>query len=183
MGVSALTIGELADRVGMSKSGLFAHFGAKEELQLAVLRAAQERFDLYVVREAFKQPRGAARLCDLFRRWLAWGVAQEAPGGCLIIAAAAEFDDRPGPVRDFLAERQRQSLQGLGRTVQQAIDSGELPPDTDVEQFAFQMFSLILGAHHHVRLLNDQRFYQCALCGLDGLMSAPPRHSGSPAAQ
>ncbi|QNM98473.1 TetR/AcrR family transcriptional regulator [Chitinimonas koreensis] len=175
VGLSALTIGALAERAGMSKSGLFAHFGAKEELQLAVLRAAQSRFDDEVSRIAFQAPRGLPRLRELFERWLGWAAAQRQPGGCLMIAAASEFDDRPGPVRDFLASQQQGWLLGLGRTVQFAVETGELPADTDTEQFAFELFGLILSTHHHVRLLSDSRFVARARQGLERLISAPPR--------
>ncbi|WP_374536810.1 TetR/AcrR family transcriptional regulator [Chitinimonas taiwanensis] len=177
VGLGALTIGGLAERVGMSKSGLFAHFGAKEELQLATLKAAQLRFDEQVSKVAFQAPRGVERLRALFERWLSWAAAQRQPGGCLMIAAASEFDDVPGPVRDFLAEQQRGWLRGLGRTVQFAIDSGDLPADTDCEQFAFELFGLILSTHHHVRLLNDAHFLASARRGLERLIVAPPRRN------
>jgi AcrR family transcriptional regulator len=174
VGLSAVTIGELAERVQMSKSGLFAHFGAKEELQLAVLKAAQAKFDDEVSRLAFQAPRGLARLRDLFSRWLAWGAAQPTPGGCLILAAVSEFDDRPGAVRDYLAEQQRAWLKGLARAVGFAIEAGELPPNTDTGQFAFEMFGLILSTQHHARLLDDLRYLKCAEAGLERLISSPP---------
>jgi AcrR family transcriptional regulator len=175
VGLSALTIGELADRVHMSKSGLFAHFGSKEELQLAVLKAAQAKFDDDVSRPAFRSPRGLERLRDLFSRWLAWGAAQPTPGGCLILAAVSEFDDRPGAVRDYLATQQRGWLAGLARAVGFAIEAGELPADTDADQFAFELFGLILSTQHHARLLGDLSYLKRAEAGLERLITAPPR--------
>lgn len=177
LGLSALTIGELAERVGMSKSGLFAHFGAKEELQLAVLRAAQARFDEEVARQAFREPRGLPRMRALFARWLSWTAAQP-QGGCVILSAASEFDDRPGQIRDHLAQQQQGWLLGLARLVKQAVEAGELPADTDEAQFAFELFGLILSTHHHVRLLSDARFLQAAHTGLERLIANPPRPLG-----
>ncbi|MEH6460734.1 TetR/AcrR family transcriptional regulator [Chitinimonas sp. JJ19] len=174
VGLGALTIGELAERVGMSKSGLFAHFGAKEELQLAVLRAAQARFDENVSRQAFLAPRGLARLRELYKRWLGWAASNRQPGGCLMLAAASEFDDRPGPVRDYLARQQEGWLAGLSRTVGFAVEAGELPENTDTEQFAFELFGLILSTHHHVRLLQDERYFALAQAGLERLINAAP---------
>ncbi|QDQ24975.1 TetR/AcrR family transcriptional regulator [Chitinimonas arctica] len=176
-GLAALTIGELAERAQMSKSGVFAHFGSKEELQLAVLRAAQGRFDESVSRVAFQTPRGLARLRELFSRWLSWSAARPQPGGCLMLAAASEFDDRPGLVRDYLAKQQLGWLEGLQRTVSYAIEATELPADTDTEQFAFELFGLILSTHHHARLLNDDRYFRAAQAGLERLISAPPRRN------
>jgi AcrR family transcriptional regulator len=177
LGLSALTIGELAERVGMSKSGLFAHFGSKEELQLAVLRAAMQRFDDEVSRVAFQSPRGLQRLRELFNRWLAWAVAQPQVGGCVVLAAASEFDDRPGMIHDFLVSQQAAWLQALARTVSMAVDAAELPDDTDTTQFAFELFGLILSTHHHVRLLSDPVFVERAKVGLERLISAPPRRT------
>ncbi|MFC4158555.1 TetR/AcrR family transcriptional regulator [Chitinimonas lacunae] len=175
VGLASLTIGALAERVGMSKSGLFAHFGAKEELQLAVLRAAQARFDEQVLRPALTHPRGLKRLRAMYHGWLDWTMRQERPGGCVILAAASEFDDRPGPVRDFLASQTETWLTGLGRMARLAVEAGELPADTDIEQFAFEWLGLILSVHHHHGLLDDQRFYPMAWRGLERLIAAPPR--------
>ena len=100
VGVSGLSIGSLADKAGMSKSGVFAHFGSKEELQIAVMRESQQRFVDIVVRPALKAPRGIARLRAIFTNWLDWTERARLPGGCPMNAAANEFDDQPGPVRD-----------------------------------------------------------------------------------
>jgi AcrR family transcriptional regulator len=175
VGLSGLSIGMLAERTGMSKSGLFAHFGAKGELQLAVLKAAQQRFDDAVARPAFLAPRGLPRLRGLFEGWLHWSADQPGPGGCVILAAASEFDDRPGPIRDFLCAQQEGWLTGLRRTIGFAMEAGELPQDTDTRQFAFEIFGLILSTHHHSRLLRDARYIDLALAGLERLIAYPPR--------
>ncbi|HXH03285.1 MAG TPA: helix-turn-helix domain-containing protein [Candidatus Competibacteraceae bacterium] len=171
LGLEGLTIGTLAERLGLSKSGVFAHFGSKEELQLAVLREAQERFVAAVLRPALAEPRGLARLRALFERWLAWSANLPEPGGCLMMAAAYEFDDRPGPVRDALAEGQRAWRASLTRTIRLAIDSGELRPDTDAEQFAFELFGVALAAHHDTRLLGEARAREHALRALERLIA------------
>src|SRR4029078_854398 len=96
-GMEGVSIGHLAEELGLSKSGLFAHFGSKEVLQVEILRFAAERFVENVVRPALAQPRGAPRLRRIFERWIAWDRSHSVPGGCLFVAAASELDDRPGP--------------------------------------------------------------------------------------
>lgn len=177
VGLDSLTIGALADRVKMSKSGLFAHFGSKEELQLSVLRAAQKGFNEAVLQPALKAPRGLTRLRRIFEGWLDWCGDSEARGGCVILAASYEFDDRPGPVRDMLADAGRLWLAGLARSAQLAIETGELPANVDTEQFAFQIYGLVLSTHFHMRLLSDPMAPQRALQGLEQLIAAPPRLS------
>ncbi|MDK2126160.1 TetR/AcrR family transcriptional regulator [Parachitinimonas caeni] len=172
IGVTGLTIGALADRVQMSKSGLFAHFGSKEELQLAVIKAAQERFVEQVVRPAFAEPRGLARIRALLKGWVGWGADVEASGGCLILAAAAEFDDRPGIVHDHLVREQKSWFASLARATEIAIETGELSPEVDTSQFAFELFGLVLSAHHHARLLGDASACNRALAGLERLIDA-----------
>jgi len=183
IGVSSLTIGTLSDKVGMSKSGLFAHFGSKEELQLAVLKSAQDRFSAEVLLPAYKEARGLARLRAVFSRWLVWsgGVCTKSYGGCLILAANHEYDDRPGPVRDLLAIMQRTLISNLSKSVQFAIDSGELPEDTNPLQFAFELFGLVLSAQLHTRLLHDQTTLQYASIGFERLIAAPPLFLQKPA--
>ena len=136
-GLDGLTIGTLADATGMSKSGLFAHFGSREELLLAVLAHGQAQFTEVVFQPAMTKPRGIARLKAMFINWLDWTESAELPGGCPMIGGASEFDDRPGPVRDMLAGGQRTWIETLKRSVRQAIEEGELPADTDPEQIDF----------------------------------------------
>ncbi|MBK8065506.1 MAG: TetR family transcriptional regulator [Betaproteobacteria bacterium] len=171
LGLEGLTIGQLAEASGMSKSGLFAHFGSREELQLAVLRHGEALFAQNVFEPALSAARGVARIRALFRNWLDWTESSELPGGCLMIAAAAEFDDRPGPVRDALARSQRAWIATLRKAVGMAIETGELRADTDTEQFVFEMFGISLATHHHRRLLGEPRARQRALAGLERLIA------------
>jgi len=170
-GLDGLTIGTLADATGMSKSGLFAHFGSREELLLAVLAHGQAQFTEVVFQPAMTKPRGIARLKAMFINWLDWTESAELPGGCPMIGGASEFDDRPGPVRDMLAGGQRTWIETLKRSVRQAIEEGELPADTDPEQIAFEMFGIALVVHHHRRLLGYPKARARALAALDKLIS------------
>jgi len=154
-GLEGLTIGSLASRLGMSKSGLFAHFGSKEDLQLATLKNARERFERFVFTPALTAPRGLPRLRELFRRWLAWSDNSSMPGGCVIIGATTEYDDRPGPVRDSLVAAQRDLRRALARAVELAVAEGHLGRETDPEQFSFELFAIVYAAHHDRRLLRN----------------------------
>src|SRR5512140_581658 len=120
LGLEGLTIGRLAEALELSKSGLFAHFGSKEALQVAVLDRAGERFAEVVVRPALAAPRGEARLRALFERWLAWPREVALPGGCIFVQAASELDDRPGAARDRLAALEREWLETIARVVRGA---------------------------------------------------------------
>jgi AcrR family transcriptional regulator len=170
-GLDGLTIGTLADATGMSKSGLFAHFGSREELLLAVLAHGQAQFTEVVFQPAMAKPRGIARLKAMFINWLDWTESAELPGGCPMIGGASEFDDKPGPVRDMLAGGQRTWIETLKRSVRQAIEEGELSADTDPEQIAFEMFGIALVVHHHRRLLGYPKARGRALAALDKLIS------------
>ena len=170
-GLDGLTIGTLADATGMSKSGLFAHFGSREELLLAVLAHGQAEFAEVVFQPAMAKPRGIARLRAMFINWLDWTESAELPGGCPMIGGASEFDDKPGPVRDMLAGGQRTWIETLKRSVRQAIEEGELPAQTDPEQIAFEMFGIALVVHHHRRLLGYPKARARALAALDKLIS------------
>jgi AcrR family transcriptional regulator len=154
-GLEGLSIGGLASELGLSKSGLFAHFGSKEELQIQVLEEASERFRETVIRPAFKAPRGEPRIWALLDRWLAWGNDPAKPGGCIFVTAAVELDDRPGPARDYLEAAQKQWLADLARSARLAIEMGHFRPDADPEQFAFEFYALALGFHHARRMLRD----------------------------
>jgi AcrR family transcriptional regulator len=156
-GLEGLTVGSLATELGLSKSGLFAHFGSKEALQVQVLQAATRRFEDLVFAPALKAPRGEPRLRDILTRWLAWERDEGLPGGCIFIAAASELDDRPGPARDFLVEQQERLLGALARAVRLCKEEGHFRADVDPEQMAFELYALILGRHHRGRLLKDAR--------------------------
>jgi AcrR family transcriptional regulator len=152
-GLSAVSIGDLAKQVGMSKSGLFAHFESKENLQIETLKAAVKHYIETVVSPSLRAPRGEPRVRAFFENWFNWSAASSLPGGCLFIAAASEFDDKPGPVRDFVAASQRDWLATLSQAVRIAIDEGHFRSDVEPEQFAHDLYSIILAYHHFSRLL------------------------------
>jgi AcrR family transcriptional regulator len=147
-GFEGLTIGNIAQAVGMSKSGVFAHFGSREDLQLAVLDAAAQRFTDNVFMPAMREKRGLPRLRAIMRHWVIW-MRNE---GCPMVAAAVEYDDRPGAIRDRVVEYQMRLRRELARAIQMAIDSGELKSDCDPEQLAFEIFAVELALHHDSRL-------------------------------
>ncbi|MBU8974639.1 MULTISPECIES: TetR/AcrR family transcriptional regulator [unclassified Lysobacter] len=149
-GLEGLSIGPLAQAVGMSKSGVFAHFGSREDLQLAVLDAAGERFVDFVLRPALKQPRGLARLRAVLEAWYDW--VRQSEGSCLLLSAASEYDDRPGPLRDRLVQHERRWRVEVARAVGLAIETGELSADTDADQMAFELYALALAVHHDAGL-------------------------------
>jgi AcrR family transcriptional regulator len=175
-GLEGLTIGTLAAATGMSKSGLFAHFGSREDLLLAVLGLGQEEFVRLVVNPALSKPRGLPRLRALFTHWIDWTESADLPGGCPMIGGATEFDDKPGPVRDALAAGQTAWIATLNRAVRQAIEQRQLAPDTDAEQISFELFGLALVVHHHRRLLGYDKARQRALEALEAVLErhAPP---------
>jgi AcrR family transcriptional regulator len=157
VGLNGLSIGALAEHTGMSKSGLFAHFGSKEALQLAVLEAAEERFIDMVVRPASQAPRGIARIREIFERGFAWEKIWAGKGGCVFNASAPEFDDQPGPVRDRLVRAQRDWRETLLRVARGAVQTGEFRADLDCEQFAYELKAINLGYIHSSRLMRDPK--------------------------
>ena len=152
MGLEGLSIGALAEVTGMSKSGVFAHFGSREELQIAVIREYHRRFEEEVFFPAMHEPRGVPRLRALFERWLQ-RVSVERDSGCIYISGAVEFDDRPGPVRDALVSMVRAWHGAMERAIRIAIEDGQLEPGTDAQQMLFEMHGLILALHHDARLM------------------------------
>ncbi|HEX3071171.1 MAG TPA: TetR/AcrR family transcriptional regulator [Thermoanaerobaculia bacterium] len=152
-GLAAVSIGELARKVGMSKSGVFAHFESKENLQIEVLRSAVSHFIAEVVGPALKKPRGEARVRALFENWFDWSGNASLPGGCIFIAAASELDDKPGPVRDYLVSTQKEWLATLSQAVRIAVDEGQFRSDVDAQQLAHDFYSILLAYHHFSRLL------------------------------
>lgn len=170
MGLNGLTIGTLASHTGMSKSGLFRHFGSKEALQVATLRAGVDLFTSVVVRPALKAPRGLARVRALFDRWLDWETGKGLAGGCLFIAASIEMDDRPGEVRDYLVATQREWLDLIARTARYAFEAGDLRPDLDVDQFAHELNAVVLGFHQAHRLMRDPAAVRRARIQFDRLV-------------
>ena len=150
-GLEGLTIGGVAEQVGMSKSGVFAHFGSREDLQLATLDHGGERFIRDVLLPALKEKRGLPRLRAIYANWSEW-VRHEDDGGCLFLAAASEYDDRPGPIRDRVVQQETDWREQLARAVQLAVDAGELAADTDPAQMAFEIYAIALAVHHDAGL-------------------------------
>ncbi|MFC3531525.1 TetR/AcrR family transcriptional regulator [Vogesella facilis] len=165
-GIAALTIGELAAASGMSKSGLFAHFGSKEALQLAVVEAAQAQFVAETLQPVLVLPRGLARLNALFDAWVGRLEGGRYPGGCPLLAACYEFDDQPGMVREALLAGQARLRDSLQRMLQDAADNGELPAGSDPALLAFMLFGLVQSAHHDRQLLGRGDGGQLARRGL-----------------
>lgn len=164
VGLEGLSIGALAEMTGMSKSGVFAHFGSREELQISVIREYHAKFEEEVFYPAIKDARGMPRLQALFARWVK-RVSVELDSGCIYISGAVEFDDRPGPVRDALADMVRAWHQALERAIRLAMDAGHLLPDTDASQILFELHGLILALHHDARFLRNPGALERAQAG------------------
>jgi len=156
-GLDGLSLGDISKQLGISKSGLFAHFQSKEELQIDLLRTGAARFTADVLLPAFRKPRGLPRLRALLENWMRWTTSPELPGGCLMLAACAELDDREGPVRDVLVGFQKELLAALARSARIAVEEGHLRRGLDVEQFAFELYGIVLGFNHARRLLRDSK--------------------------
>jgi len=154
----------------MSKSGLFAHFRSKEQLQLEVLRAASDRFITKVLAPALRAPRGEPRLRALFENWTVWD-RDEFPGGCVFQAAAAELDDQPGPVRDYLVETQRDLQDSIAQIARAGIESRKFRSDLDPDQLAFDFMGILLGFHRASRLLRDEGAERRARRAFDDLLA------------
>ena len=151
-GLEGLTIGLLADKMNMSKSGVFAHFGSREDLQIEVLKLYHSRFEQEVFFPSVQEARGIARLKAMFARWIK-RVSVEIASGCIYISGAVEYDDRPGPIRDELVGMVRIWQGALVRCAQQAVDCGDLKLETDPQQLVYEMYGLVLAVHHDARFL------------------------------
>jgi AcrR family transcriptional regulator len=154
-GLEGLSIGRLAARARLSKSGLFGHFGSKEALQQAVLGHVVDDFRAHVILPALRAASGVERLAALFTAWLDWTAAAERRGGCPLLGAAVELDDRPGPLRDYLVDRQKAWLDCIERMAAKAVAESALNRQLDTTQFAFQFNALGLGFNFAHRLLGD----------------------------
>ncbi len=170
-GLEGLTIGLLADRMNMSKSGVFAHFGSREDLQMEVLKLYHHRFELEVFFPSMKDPRGIARLKSMFARWVK-RVSVEIASGCIYISGAVEYDDRPGLIREELVAMVRAWQGALLRCVEQAVEIGDLKPDTDAQQMVYEMYGLILALHHDARFLRMPGSVDRARIGFDRLIDS-----------
>ena len=178
VGLSGLSIGRLAEDTGLSKSGLFAHFGSKEALEVAVVEEAARQFVELVMTPALRQPRGEPRVRALFERWLQWG---QRPGGCFFVAAVAELDDRPGPPRDALVQVSKDWLDTLATAARITIAEGHFRPDVDPDQFAFDVYSIMLGFHTYQKFLRAPASLERARESLERLLAsarAPAARAG-----
>lgn len=155
VGVEGLTIGSLADELQLSKSGLFAHFGSKEDLQLAVLQEGERRFQEIVIKPALKAARGLPRFKKLFELWLDWANNPANPGGCVFIAASTELDDKEGRTRDYLVATQKNLIAFMAGAARLCVEQGHFKPDVDCEQLAHEAYGLVLSYNHFKRLLRD----------------------------
>ncbi|ALG09341.1 TetR/AcrR family transcriptional regulator [Kibdelosporangium phytohabitans] len=155
-GLEGITIGRLADALGMSKAGVIGHFGTKETLQVATLDAAVAVFQHEVIDRVTGMPRGIERLLRLCEAWLDYlADGRVSPGGCFLTAAASEFDGRPGPVHDAVAESGARWLRFLEAEARAAVAAGDLPGDTDPGQIAFELNGIAAGANQVIQLHHD----------------------------
>ncbi len=175
IGLEGLSIGALAEVTGMSKSGVFAHFGSREELQISVVREYHAKFEDEVFLPAMQRRRGLPRLRALFDRWVR-RVSVEIDSGCIYISGAVEFDDRPGPVRDALVTMVETWQRALGRAIRAAVSEGHLRADTDVEQLLFEIHGLILALHHDARFLRHAGADERARAAFERVLA----HAGAP---
>jgi AcrR family transcriptional regulator len=155
VGLEGISIGELAKETNMSKSGLFAHFQSKENLQIEILNFAADLFSDDVVVPALMAEAGIPRIRALIQNWIGW--SSRLSGGCIFVSASTEFSDRPGKVRDCLLRQQEEWINCLSRIAQSAIQAGAFKRDIDCKQFAFDLYSLLLGFHYYDRLLQDNQ--------------------------
>jgi len=155
-GLEGLTIGRLAEELEMSKSGLFAHFGSKEELQLATVEMARQIFVDRIIRPALALPEGTPRLIGLCQGWLDHVAGGVFKGGCFFTAASFEFDSRSGPVRDAIATAMRTWLDVLTRAIEGAKKARHIKAAIDARKFAFEIYSLAMGANWALQLLDDK---------------------------
>ena len=153
LSLETVTIGNLAKETQMSKSGLFAHFQSKENLQVDILKHAGELFAQSVVIPSLLEKAGIPRIKALVNNWIAWSTRMT--GGCIFVSSSTEFSDRPGKVRDFILAQQESWIDSLRRIARSAIRVGDFREDVDCDQFAFEMYSLLLGFHYYDKLLNS----------------------------
>lgn len=177
IGLEGLSIGAVAELMQMSKSGVFSHFGSREELQMSVVREYFRRFEDEIFLPALAQPRGLPRLRALFEHWMK-RVSLELQSGCIFISGAVEFDDRPGPVRDALVSSVQTWLGAFHRAIVQAREEGHLLPQADEKQVAFEIHALILGLHYEARFLQASGALERAVLAFEGIVQ---RHSPPPA--
>jgi AcrR family transcriptional regulator len=179
-GLSNLSLGQLAVSTGLSKSGLYAHFGSKEALEVAIVEEASRQFIEAVWTPALAAPRGAPRVRAIIDAWLAWG---QQPGGCFFVSASAEFDDRRGPTRDALVKEQRAWIDALAKSAGLAIREGHFRADLDPAQFAFEAYSVMLGTHLYLRFLRSRDALDRAAVAMQALLDDAARGASTPVAE
>ena len=170
MGLEGLSIGALAEVTQMSKSGVFAHFGSREELQISVVREYHAKFEAEIFEPSMQAERGLPRLRAMYDRWFK-RVSVEIDAGCIYISGAVEFDDRPGPVRDALVAMVQTWHAALERAIRIAIDEGHLKHDTDPQQMLFEVHGLILALHHDARFLRRPGADARARAGFENVLA------------
>ena len=158
LSLEALTIGLLAKELNMSKSGLFAHFKSKENMQLEILDYAAQHFARDVILPALKVERGIPRIRAIVDKWVKWG--SKFTGGCIFVDATTEFNDRPGNIQNRLFDQQKQWVDILRRIGESAIKAGDIKPESDCEQFAYELYSLVLGHYYYDQLIQDPKIEQ-----------------------
>ena len=178
IGLEGLSIGALAETMGMSKSGVFAHFGSREELQISVVREYHARFEQEVFAPALAHPRGLARLRAMLDLWMQRS-SIEVDSGCIYISGAVEFDDRTGPVRDALVDSVRTWHAAMRRAIVQSQETGELDPALDPDQMLFEIHGLVLALHYEARFLQTSAAIDRARQGLQNILA---RHRTAPVA-
>lgn len=169
VGLEGISIGAVAEATGRSKSGVFAHFGSREELQISVIRAYFRQFEQEVFHPAIREPRGLPRLMALYDHWMRV-VANELQFGCIFISGAVDFDDRPGPVRDTLAQSVEIWLGAVVRAVHQAKREGHIHANADEDQVAFEIHGLILAVHYEARFLKKPGSTERAVAGFQHIV-------------
>lgn len=174
-GLGGLTLGVLADQVGMSKSGLFAHFKSKDDVQIELLDYTAHYVRSHILEPAMKEPEGLPRLRALVRNWLGWAPRSGLPGGCPVAAGMFEFDDLESPVRDKIAALEAEWHMLLCGLVQRAVELGHLHADVDVEQFVWELGGIYLAHHTSQRFLRSPESDRRAATAFDALIArAPP---------
>ncbi|MCP4371051.1 MAG: TetR/AcrR family transcriptional regulator [Deltaproteobacteria bacterium] len=168
VGLESVTIGNLANATNMSKSGLFAHFQSKEKLQIEILNYAAQLFAEEVVRPSLRTEAGIPRIRALVDNWVSWASKQK--GSCIFVSASTEFSDRHGKVRECLLRQQEEWISTLSRIARSAIKAGDFMEGIDCEQFAFDLFSLLLGFHYYHKLLQDSETQKHQNNALDRLL-------------
>ena len=168
-GLEGVSIGSLASLINMSKSGLFAHFQSKENLQIEILKYAGHLFAEGVIVPALKVEAGIPRIKALIRNWITW--TDNLTGGCIFVTASTEYGDRPGKVRDYLLGQQGDWIDCLHRLAESAIRAGDFREDIDCGQFAFDLYSLLLGFHLYDRLLDDSETERRQEAALERLLA------------